>query len=36
VIGIDENMQRLEGNDEVTNIVKQLERRMVDSPECPH
>jgi transposase-like protein len=28
--------KRLEGNDEVTNIVKQLEHRMVDSPECPH
>ena len=28
--------KRLEGNDEVTSIVKQLEQRMVDSPECPH
>jgi transposase-like protein len=28
--------KRLEDNDEVTNIVKQLEHRMVDSPECPH
>jgi len=28
--------KRLEGNDEVTNIIKQLEHRMVDSPECPH